>query len=607
MIPHFRMARLLTAMIFLISLLVSPQQIHSTREPYSSQYVTHFTDNAPQITLLQTLSTNRTCGINNQISVLAGSEVTYCYRVTNTGTTTFTSHSLNDSNFGVLIASLSLVLPPSATHTITQTKIVTQTINSNALWQANGPEGNATASSSSLVSVQPAQISLLQTVGLSSDGVDCPTQKTITVTLLIPVIHCYTVTNTGAVTLNIHRIGDNVLGTIQDNLSFSLASGVSAYITETIIHTNTITSLATWVAHNGIVTASDSNSVTINVIPAGITLQQTVGIESKCAVRDSIDVGLNASVTFCYVVRNIGSIPLTIHQLKDSEFGQILSDLSYLLLPGASGFITRTTIVNSSIVNIAEWTATNGDITVRASDKVTVTVQPAAIIMSMGVGYNQFDCTAGNNITVPPYTELVFCYGIRNSGTIPLSVHKIIDDQLGVIHENYNQTVLPGDTFVISKSATVVKSADHMGQWYAGNGTITATSSASARVNVTPIDLALIVTASSTPSGECSQTSSIVVPYGAPVTYCYTIRNITGITLTNHNLFDNKFGQIISDLSYTLPPNSSAFITITVPATTTMTNTATWTATDGRALANAVGSSSVRVLEKTIYFPILYP
>lgn len=609
--------RLLVRFVFIVALCFSLVAPHApslatitanTAPPLQPQSHTSMLNfDVAQLLLQETVGLDAGCAPTSQISILAGSIVTFCFRITNTGNTTFTTHSLTDALLGKIHNGISMSLPPGQAYVVTRTLMITQSVNTNSLWEANGPGGSATAQSGNvIVSVQQPQIAFAHTVGLPNEG-PCSTNSVITITLDTPIVHCFTITNTGPISLTKHQITDSVMGLIEGNLQIPLSPGMSTFITRTESPTANSVYQSRWSASNGVVTASATSSAAVNVIQADITLEQTVGVDpGKCAVRNSIDVGQNTPVIFCYVVRNTGSIPLNLHELTDTDSGTILSNLAYTLNPGASGFITRTATLNQSVVNRATWVASNGTVTVRASSTATVTVQPAAVIMSMGVGYNQFDCLNGNSIIVQPYTNLTFCYGIRNSGSIPLSIHTITDDKLGVVYEGLNHTIAPGATMVVTKSATVVQTNKHIGTWHASNGTLTTTSSAFANVEVTPISLALFVTVGADGSENCASTSSITVAYNTRVTYCYTIRNISGISLTQHNLNDTRFGQILTDLPYVLSPGMSAFITTTVPATRTMVNTATWTATDGRATAIAEGSASVRVFDQVIFIPEIF-
>lgn len=82
-----------------------------------------------------------------------------------------------------------------------------------------------------------------------------------------------------------------------------------------------------------------------------------------------------------------------------------------------------------------------------------------------------------------------------------------------------------------------------------------------------------------TDPAACAATSSIIVPAGTDVTYCYEVTNSGGITLTHHDLADSELGTILSGFPFELAPAASVFITQSVTnVQANVTNTATWTA-----------------------------
>lgn len=82
----------------------------------------------------------------------------------------------------------------------------------------------------------------------------------------------------------------------------------------------------------------------------------------------------------------------------------------------------------------------------------------------------------------------------------------------------------------------------------------------------------------------CALSSSITVPAGTTVKYCYTITNTGEHTLTTHSLVDNRFaGAILDSFSREVGPGESfSTVDIDVEMTQTLTvsttNVATWTA-----------------------------
>lgn len=116
-----------------------------------------------------------------------------------------------------------------------------------------------------------------------------------------------------------------------------------------------------------------------------ITLDQTVGTDpSVCAVTDVITVTAGDTAYYCYNVTNTGAITLGMHDLDDSEWGIILDDFSFTLVPGGNAFITTSAPITVTTTNIGTWTAFNvGAETATATDTTTVNVTvPTAVQMS---------------------------------------------------------------------------------------------------------------------------------------------------------------------------------------------------------------------------------
>ena len=220
---------------------------------------------------------------------------------------------------------------------------------------------------------EDASIVLTQTVGL--DPAICATTDSITLTIGGgTVIYCYRVTNTGDVTLTRHTLVDEHLGTVLSNFPYTLNPGASAYLTQSVVITETTVNSATWTAFNPgpVDEVSDSDGTQVNVALAEpeIMLEKTVGTEpAVCATAESLTLPLGGgSVTYCYRVTNTGDITLTRHTLVDEHLGSLLLDFPYTLAPGASAFLTETTVVSNTTISSATWTAFNPGPVDEASD-----------------------------------------------------------------------------------------------------------------------------------------------------------------------------------------------------------------------------------------------
>jgi len=104
------------------------------------QYTCTFTNGAPELTLDKTVGTDpAVCATTQQIAVQDDEdEVTYCFKVTNTGGLTMTTHGLEDDKLGVLATDLDYTLAPGAstfiTHTVPVPTIETTNV---ATWTAS--------------------------------------------------------------------------------------------------------------------------------------------------------------------------------------------------------------------------------------------------------------------------------------------------------------------------------------------------------------------------------------------------------------------------------------------------------------------------------------
>ena len=116
---------------------------------------------------------------------------------------------------------------------------------------------------------------------------------------------------------------------------------------------------------------------TINEEPVTlISLRHTVkaGVNGAClgGTPNTDEVGVLPGGTAClyYTVTNVGDIPLTLHNLRDTESGVILFNVRQELAPGESLTVTRQIKVRERdlpLTNIATWTASQPGVTGQVS------------------------------------------------------------------------------------------------------------------------------------------------------------------------------------------------------------------------------------------------
>ncbi|MGH2536213.1 MAG: DUF7507 domain-containing protein, partial [Candidatus Promineifilaceae bacterium] len=106
----------------------------------------------PEIELAKTVGEDPSaCATTDLISVGAGTEVTYCFEVFNTGNVTFTEHDLVDSELGAILTDFPFILAPAASTFVTQSAVITETTVNTATWTAT--DGVETAEDSDTATV----------------------------------------------------------------------------------------------------------------------------------------------------------------------------------------------------------------------------------------------------------------------------------------------------------------------------------------------------------------------------------------------------------------------------------------------------------------------
>ncbi len=328
---------------------------------------------------------------------------------------------------------------------------------------------------------------------------------------------------------------------------------------------------------------------------AEIELTKTVGTEQGvCATTDAIEVAPGTDVFYCYEVTNSGTMTMTLHDLVDSELGTILSGFYYELGPGTSidtvaAGLTLSVTITDTVINSATWTASvPAGPTAVAVDTATVTVLPPAIELTKTVGTDPGVCAATDSISVAPFTDVYYCYEVRNTGTYTLPLHTLVDSELGTILNGFAYDLGPGasiDTVAagLTLSATITQTVVNTASWTAYvDGGPTAVATDTATVTVLPPSIELTKTVG-TDAGVCAITDLITVTTGTDVYYCYEVRNTGTYTLPYHDLYDSELGAILTGFAYDLGPGASidtvaAGLTLSATITQTTVNTATWRA-----------------------------
>jgi len=100
-----------------------------------------------------------------------------------------------------------------------------------------------------------------------------------------------------------------------------------------------------------------------------------------------------------------------------------------------------------------------------------------------------------------------------------------------------------------------------------------------------------------TDESSCALDDAIDVAVGTQVFYCYTVTNTGSVTVSVHDLEDDKLGTLLSGYNVTLGPGATTFATASATIEVDTVNVATWTASDGVTPAQAVASANVSVID----------
>jgi len=241
-------------------------------------------------------------------------------------------------------------------------------------------------------------IIITKTVG-TTPGV-CATTSAITVTYGTTVYYCYTVQNTGNITLTDHYLTDDVLGTILASFTYTLTPGasintVAAGLTISQVATQTVVNTAEWTAYADADPGTDypafsASLARVNVFSPSILITKTVGTTpGVCATTSAITVTYGTPVYYCYSIQNTGDLTFTHHTLTDTVLGVILNSFTYTLTPGASintvaAGLTISQVATQTVTNLAFWTASSV-FTATANAPATVNVLPTPVQLTLSV------------------------------------------------------------------------------------------------------------------------------------------------------------------------------------------------------------------------------
>ncbi len=194
---------------------------------------------------------------------------------------------------------------------------------------------------------------------------------------------------------------------------------------------------------------------------------------SKLASVATANVG--DVVVYTFRITNTGTVLLNNVSAVDDKLGTVALDATSLA-PGAaaSGLMTYTVQAGDlpgPLVNTVTATALSaGGNPVQAQTGASVNLVNAAFAFAKTVGILGItpECTAATDLLVPVNTTMVYCFRVANTGAAGLLLQALTDSHLGNLPLPGDTVVAPGESYIVSATATLTESVTNVATLTAG-------------------------------------------------------------------------------------------------------------------------------------------
>lgn len=554
------------------------------------------------LSLVVKASYNATCGDADDMDVLlvaTGSTVYYCYTVTNTGATSVSNITVNDS-IATVPGSLNLLAGASAT--LISAPLTANTILIDSAVAAGSSNNTAVTSNSDSAEVDVAKSALAISVQASLDPVCGNADDTSALTVITgtTVYWCYTIVNTGDTSIS----GASLLDENGAPLSATIVSGDANLLPgESVTLISSAGAIASPTVEQAVATGLDIFSFVVDsqqaqasatAIAPALSIAKTASLDGSCPGSESVTALVGQSVTWCYTVTNTGDVAISNVTISDGDQLIAIGNLA----AGASTSASATFAATGDFSSAATASGNDAVLGLPVSsqpDAASVDVIHPSLSIQTTVSLNG-SCPGSEVVNVLANTAVTWCFLVTNTGDTAISQIAVTD--------SVNGTLLTGITSLSAGESAYLSAADVASlsviDTASATGTTTATgtsvSSAQdpAAVNVVHPGVQVNVTVSL--DGSCPGADSQTVVSGTSVTYCYTVSNPGDTTLQNVVLTDAA-GNVIGTIA-SIAPGGSA--TISAPATTILQDTtASVSASGNDVYGNPVSASDTALIDAT--------
>jgi uncharacterized repeat protein (TIGR01451 family) len=529
---------------------------------------------SPALAIEKTASTGGTCPGSELITVLSGAQVTYCYKVTNTGDTAVSGVVVNDSGAAVTLGDLLPGQSSSGSTGVIATVDTATAATASGTTTATGTAVSSAPDSAAVDVVAPA-LAIQKTVSV---GGACPGAESVTVLAGVQVTYCYAVTNTGDT-----PVGDVVIADDGQTLSIgNLGAGQSGggTIVVTAVADTAATATASGLATaTGTPVASPPDGAAIDVITPALSIATTVATNGACPGQEVVNVLAGTAVTWCYTVTNTGDAQVTSLVVTDNQYGIVPGSIP-ALSPGQSATLSLNVPASADITVTASAAGTvpvTGTPVQSPQDPAVVNVVSPDIDIDVTISTSGA-CPGADSVTVAAGTSVVHCYTVTNNGDDALTDVVISDpggNVLGAL-----PSLDSGASSTLTGASTPVQ----------GDATVTATASGTDAYGfpVTDTDTALLdalfakvaIQKTVSVNGTCPGSELVTVLSGTHVTSCYLVTNAGDTALTGISVHDNGVVIAAGDLAPGQSKPVSSSVVVTVDQNTAATATGLNAATD---------------------------
>ncbi len=362
-----------------------------------------------------------------------------------------------------------------------------------------------------------------------------------------------TITNTGTATLEITGIESDVPGLTFDTTMFTLEPNSSQTITITFP-----SSTAGTFSGNITISSNDPDrgtqtlSVSIIVQPPPVP---ALAVPQTAVDFGTIDAGQTGQQTI--TIQNTGTAPLEITGIESDVSGLTFDTTMFTLEPNGSQTVTIT------FPSSAEGTF-SGNITILSNDpeRATQTLSISIIVQPPPVPAIAVQQTAVDFGTVDFAQTVQQTITIQNIGTAPLEITGIESDVSGLTFEPSMFTLVPNG----SQTVTITFPSSTAGTF---SGNITISSNDPDRATQT-LSVSVIVQPPPVPVIAVQQTA---VDFGTveaaqTVQQTFTVKNTGTAPLEITGIESDVSGLTFDTTMFTLEPNGSRMVTVTLPNAT---------------------------------------